>query len=83
MIHGMVSNWDQDLGTQNPPQSLKVGPGTPSKFRSGTPGPPTKFKSGNPSPFFNEFIVFKIVLRFFYLFIFMSFLNKKQKYINC
>ena len=48
----------------NPPQSLKVGPGTPLKFKSGTPGPllkfksetpgpPTKFKSGTPSPFFN------------------------------
>ena len=33
-------------GTLGPPQSLKVGPGTPLKFKSGTPGPPSKFKSG-------------------------------------
>ena len=65
--------------TRDPPQSLKVGPGTPLKFKSGIPGPPTKFKSGTCSPFFNEFIFFRIFLRFFYLFIFMSFLNKIQK----
>ena len=51
-------------GTRDPPQSLKVGPETPLKFKSGTPGPPSKlnsrapghppkFKSGTPSPFFN------------------------------
>ena len=33
-----------------PPQSLKVGPGTPRKFKSGTPGPPSKFKSRTPGP---------------------------------
>ena len=37
----------QDPG---PPQSLKVGPGTPLKFKSGTPGPPSKFKSRTPGP---------------------------------
>ena len=26
------------------------GPGTPSKFKSGTPGPPSKFKSRVPGP---------------------------------
>ena len=39
-------------GTQDLPQSLKVGPWTPLKFESGTPGPPSKFKSripGSPS----------------------------------
>ena len=46
-------------GTWDPPQSLKVGPGTPLKFKIGTPGssskfksrtsePPSKFKSGTP-----------------------------------
>ena len=100
--HGV--KWDQDPriqdlgtlgpGTRDPPQSLKVGPGTPlkfksetpglpSKFKSGTPGPPTKFKSGTLSPFFSEFIFFRIFLRFFYLFIFVSFLNKIQKNIDC
>ena len=34
--------------TRDPPQSLKVGPGTPIKFKSGTPSP--KFKSKTPVP---------------------------------
>ena len=38
----MVWKWDQDLGTRDPPQSLKVGPGAPQKFKSGTPGAPLK-----------------------------------------
>ena len=37
-------------GTRDHPQSLKVEPGTPLKFKSGTPGPPSKFKSGVPRP---------------------------------
>ena len=37
-------------GLRDPPQSLKVGPGTPLKFKSGTPGPPSKFKIRNPAP---------------------------------
>ena len=45
-----------DPGTWDPPQSLKAGPGTLLKFKSGTSGPPSKFKSGTPSPFFSEFI---------------------------
>ena len=42
----------QDAGTKDPrsPQSLKMGPGTPLKFKSGTPGLPSKFKSGTPGP---------------------------------
>ena len=49
----------RDLGTgpetRDPPQSLKVGLGTPLMFESGTPGPPSKFKrSGTHSPFFNR-----------------------------
>ena len=43
----MVSKWDQDLGTRDPPQSLKVGPGIPLKFKSGTPGPPQNLKIGS------------------------------------
>ena len=56
-------------GTRDSPQSLKVRPGTPLKFKSGIPGlpskfksgtrePPSKFKSGTPSLFSNEFIFF-------------------------
>ena len=37
-------------GLRDPPQSLKVGPWTPLKFKSGTPRPPSKFKSGAPGP---------------------------------
>ena len=37
-------------GTRDPPQSLKVGPGTPLKFKSGTPGLPSKSKSRIPGP---------------------------------
>ena len=42
----------QDAGTQDsgPPQSLKVGPGTPLKVKSGTPGLPSKIKNGAPGP---------------------------------
>ena len=46
--------WDgpRDPGTWDPgpSQSLKVRPGSPLKFKSGTPGPPLKFKSGTPGP---------------------------------
>ena len=38
------------LGIRDPPQSLKVGPGTPLMFKNGTPGPPSKLKSGTPGP---------------------------------
>ena len=68
-------------GTQDLPQSLKVGPWTPLKFESGTPGPPSKFKSripgppskfksGTPLPFFNEFVFFRIFNRFLSLCLF-------------
>ena len=66
-------------GPRDPPQSLKVGPGTPLKFKSGTPGPPSKFKSGTPSPFFNEFILFRI----FNVFIFVDTNKIYTKKINC
>ena len=78
---GMVEKWDPGPET---PLKLKSGtPGPPSKFKSATAGLPTKFKSGSPSPFFNQFIFFRIFIRIFYLFIFVSFLNKIQKNINC
>ena len=80
---GPQNSGAQDSGTRDPgpPQSLKVEPGRPLKFKSGTPGPPSKFKSrtpgppskfksGNPSPFFNEFIFFRIFNRFLYLCLF-------------
>ena len=71
----------RDSGTRDPPQSLKVGPGTPLKFKSGTPvhlskfksripGPLSKFKGGIPSSFFNEFISFRIFNRFLSLCLF-------------
>ena len=74
----------RNLGTRDPSQSLKVGPGTPLKFKSGTPAPrskfkswtpgsPWKFKSGTPSPFFNEFIFSRIFHRFFFTFYFCVF----------
>ena len=33
-------------GPRDPPQSLKVGPGTPLKFKSGTPDPLQNLKVG-------------------------------------
>ena len=42
--------WAPGIRDPEPPQSLKVGPGTPLKFKSETPGPPSKFKSGTPGP---------------------------------
>ena len=49
--HGVkVGPGPQDPGTRDPPQSLRVGPGTPLKCKSGTPGPPSKFKSRTPGP---------------------------------
>ena len=41
---------DSGPGTQEPPQSLKVGPGTPLKFKIGTLEPPSKFKKGPQDP---------------------------------
>ena len=77
-------------GTKDPPQNLKVGPGTALKFKSEVSGPPSRFKSGVPGPpiklksriphlslmnsFFSEYF-----LAFFYLFIFVHFLDKIQK----
>ena len=62
-----------DPGTRDPPQSLKAGPGTLLKFKSGTSGPPSKFKSGTPSPFFSEFIFseyFTVFFAFLFLYLF-------------
>ena len=72
-------------GTQGPPQSLKVRPGTslkfkswtpgpPSKFKSGTLGPPPKFKSGTPHLSLMNFYFSEYFIVFFYLFIFCVFL---------
>ena len=77
--------WELGPGTRDPTESLKVGPGTPLKFKSRTPGSPSKFWSGNLGPpskfksgaphlslmnlFFSEYF---IVIYF----IFVSFLNK-------
>ena len=73
----------RDPGTRDPPQSLKVGHGTPLKFKSGSPGPPSKFKSrtpglpskfksGTPSPFFHEFFFFSEYLIVFHLCVFFK-----------
>ena len=84
---GWCKNWQLRHGVKvgpgprDLPQSLKVGPGTPLKFKSGTPvppskfqsripGSPSKFKSGTPSPFFNEFMFFRIFNRFLSLCLF-------------
>ena len=63
----MVQKWDQDPGTRDRPQNLKVGPGTPLKFKSGTPGPSSKFKSGTPFIFVS----------------FLNKVYTKKKKINC
>ena len=46
LVHFLWHGVKVGPGPRDPPQSLKVGPGTPLKFKSGTPGPPSKFKSG-------------------------------------
>ena len=92
--HGVkVGPGPRDPAIRDPPQSLKVGPGAPLKFKSETPGPPSKFKSGTPGPpsslkvglpprpssSFNEFIFSEYFIVFFtYLFLCL-FLNKIQK----
>ena len=49
---GLQVEKPQDPGIQDPepPQSLKVGRGTPLKFRFGIPGSHSKFKGGSPGP---------------------------------
>ena len=75
---------DPGPGTQDPTQWLKMGHGTPLKFKSGTPGPlskfksgtpghPTEFKSGIPSPFFNEiFQNISLLFLLIYLYVFLK-----------
>ena len=73
-----------DLGPGIPHQSLKVRPpGPPKKFKSGVPGPPKKFKSGTSHLFLMNSFFSEYFFAFFYLFIFVSFLDKIQKHINC
>ena len=71
-------------GTRDPPQSLKVGPITSLKFKSGTPGlsskfkswtsgPALKFESGTLSSFLNELIFFRIFHQFLSYLIFCLF----------
>ena len=83
-----------DAGTRYPPQSLKMGPGTPLKFKRGTPGPLQNLKVGSQGPLQSlkvgpahlslmNSLFFRLFIRFFYLFVFLSFLNKIQKNINC
>ena len=38
------------LGPRDPPESLKLGPGTSLKFKGGTPGHPSKFENGTTGP---------------------------------
>ena len=65
-------------------QSLKVGPVTSLKFKSGIPGPSSKFKSwtsgpalkfksGTASSFLNELIIFRIFHQFLSYLIFCLF----------
>ena len=68
-----------DSGSRDwePPQSLKVGPGTsiklksetsgpPSKFRSRTPGPHSKFKSGTPIIIFLHCLTYFVLDKYVY-----------------
>ena len=51
MMHGVkLGTGPQEPGTRDPPQSLKVGLGTPLKFKSVTLGSPSIFKGGTPGP---------------------------------
>ena len=58
----------QDPGTRDPgpPQSLKVGPGTPLKFKSGIPGPPSKFKSGTLIIIFLHCLIYFVPDKYMY-----------------
>ena len=74
---------DSEIQDPGSPENLRLGPGTPLKFKSvtsgptsklksGTPGPISKFKSGTPSPFSDEFIFLGMFHRFFvYLFLYL------------
>ena len=53
-------------GPRDPPQSLKVGPGTPLKFKSGTPGPPSKFKSGTLIIIFLHCLTYFVLDKYMY-----------------
>ena len=54
LVHFLWHGVKVGPGPRDPPQSLKVGLGTPLKFKSETAGPHPKFKSGtlgSPSKF--------------------------------
>ena len=53
-------------GPRDPPQSLKVGPGTTLKFKSGTPGLPTKFKSGTFIMIFLHYLTYFVLDKYIY-----------------
>ena len=66
-------HWDpvpRDPGTREPPQSLKVGPGTPLKFKSGTQDPLKSLKVGSPhlslmNSFYSEYLIVFYLCVFF------------------
>ena len=65
--HGVeVGPGPRNLGTRDPPQSLKVGPRTPLKFKSGTPGPPSKFKSGTLKIIFLHCLTYFVLDKYMY-----------------
>ena len=53
-------------GPRDPPQSLKVRPETPLKFKSGTPGPPSKFKSGTLIIIFLHCLTYFVLDKYIY-----------------
>ena len=74
-----VQKWDP-----GPPWSLKVGPQDPlQNLKVGSQDPLQSLKVGLPHVSLMNSFFFRIFIRLFYLFIFVSFLNKIQKNINC
>ena len=65
--HGVkVGPGPRDPAIRDPPQSLKVGPGAPLKFKSGTPGPPSKFKSGTLIIIFLHCLTYFVLDKYIY-----------------
>ena len=69
-------------GTQDSPPSLKVGPGTPLKFESGTPGPPTKFKSGTLIIIFLHCSTCFVLDILFYIYMVIIFTNSRYSKLH-
>ena len=53
-------------GSREPPQNLKVGPGTPLKFKTGTLGHPSKFKTGTLIMIFLHCLTYLVLGKYIY-----------------